>query len=72
MAEEVRKLAERTQKATGEIKITVQVLQQESNNIDESSGSMQSVFDRFNVLMELLEKVCQSSAVQHPSTMTFR
>ncbi len=52
VAEEVRKLAERTQKATGEIKITVQVLQQESNSIDESSGSMQSVFDRFNVLME--------------------
>ena len=52
VAEEVRKLAERTQKATGEIKITVQVLQQESNSIDESSGSMQSVFDRFNILME--------------------
>ena len=48
VAEEVRKLAERTQKATGEIKITVQVLQQESNNIDDSALNMQNVLMRFN------------------------
>ncbi|MBV5279230.1 MAG: CZB domain-containing protein [Campylobacteraceae bacterium] len=52
VAEEVRKLAERTQKATGEIKITVQVLQQESTSIDESSGSMREVLAKFNTLME--------------------
>lgn len=52
VAEEVRKLAERTQKATGEIKITVQVLQQESTSIDESSDSMREVLSKFNVLME--------------------
>lgn len=52
VAEEVRKLAERTQKATGEIKITVQVLQQESNSIDESAGNMQDVLNRFNEIME--------------------
>ena len=52
VAEEVRKLAERTQKATGEIKITVQVLQQESNSIDESALSMQTVLTRFNEVMD--------------------
>jgi len=52
VAEEVRKLAERTQKATGEIKITVQVLQQESNSIDESALSMQTVLHRFNEVMD--------------------
>ena len=52
VAEEVRKLAERTQKATGEIKITVQVLQQETNSIDESALSMQTVLTRFNDVME--------------------
>lgn len=65
VAEEVRKLAERTQKATGEIKITVQVLQQESTSIDESSDSMREVLSKFNTLME---KFGQSMATLSQST----
>jgi methyl-accepting chemotaxis protein len=51
VADEVRKLAERTQKATGEIRTTVQVLQQESQEMNESSESMRSVVDEFSELI---------------------
>ena len=51
VADEVRKLAERTQKATGEIKTTVQVLQQESTEMSESSESMRNVVIEFSELM---------------------
>jgi len=74
VAEEVRKLAERTQKATGEIKITVQVLQQESNSIDESALSMQTVLTRFNEVMDRfshsMSMLSQSTtSVNHNLTM---
>ncbi len=51
VADEVRKLAERTQKATGEIKATVQVLQQESMEMSQSSESMRDVVQEFSDLM---------------------
>ena len=51
VADEVRKLAERTQKATGEIKATVQVLQQESMEMTQSSESMRDVVREFSELM---------------------
>ncbi len=51
VADEVRKLAERTQKATGEIKATVQVLQQESTEMSGSSESMRDVVQEFSNLM---------------------
>jgi ABC-type transporter Mla subunit MlaD len=51
VADEVRKLAERTQKATGEIKATVQVLQQESQEMSTSSESMRDVVHEFSKLM---------------------
>jgi methyl-accepting chemotaxis protein len=51
VADEVRKLAERTQKATGEIKATVQVLQQESQEMNQSSESMRDVVREFSELM---------------------
>ena len=51
VADEVRKLAERTQKATGEIKATVQVLQQESVEMTQSSESMRDVVKEFSQLM---------------------
>ena len=51
VADEVRKLAERTQKATGEIKATVQVLQQESMEMSQSSESMRDVVREFSDLM---------------------
>ena len=51
VADEVRKLAERTQKATGEIKGTVQILQQESMEMTASSESMRDVVKEFSNLM---------------------
>ena len=43
VADEVRKLAERTQKATGEISITIQNLQQQSGSISENATSMSEI-----------------------------
>lgn len=40
VADEVRKLAERTQKATGEISISIQTLQQETDEISQNSEDM--------------------------------
>jgi len=51
VADEVRKLAERTQKATSEIKSTVQVLQQEAIEMSESSKIMNNVVHEFSDLM---------------------
>jgi methyl-accepting chemotaxis protein len=51
VADEVRKLAERTLKATAEIQTTVQVLQQESMEMSASSESMRSVVMEFSELM---------------------
>lgn len=62
VADEVRKLAERTQKATSEISITIQTLQQETNQIQSNSeeinvitiesgdtvSEFQSALDEFN------------------------
>jgi len=43
VADEVRKLAERTAKATGEISITIQNLQQQSSTISENSSHMSNI-----------------------------
>lgn len=51
VADEVRKLAERTQKATAEIKTTVQILQQESMEMSASSESIREVVSEFSELM---------------------
>lgn len=56
VADEVRKLAERTQKATGEIRATVQVLQQESQEMSESSESMREVVLEFSDLMHMFSQ----------------
>lgn len=53
VADEVRKLAERTQKATAEIRATVQVLQQESMEMSTSSESMREVVREFSELMSV-------------------
>ena len=43
VADEVRKLAERTQKATSEISITIQTLQQETNSIQENATEVNAL-----------------------------
>jgi len=43
VADEVRKLAERTQKATSEISITIQTLKQESSQISDNADIMNSI-----------------------------
>jgi chromosome segregation ATPase len=43
VADEVRKLAERTQKATSEISITIQTLQQETNDIQSNSEQINEI-----------------------------
>lgn len=43
VADEVRKLAERTQKATQEVEISVHSLKQNATEIDERSGAMESI-----------------------------
>jgi methyl-accepting chemotaxis protein len=56
VADEVRKLAERTLKATAEIQTTVQVLQQESMEMTASSESMRNVVMEFTELMSTFKE----------------
>ena len=57
VADEVRKLAERTQKATGEITITIQNLQQQSGGIQENADNMNAIATRANETMENFAEV---------------
>ena len=52
VADEVRKLAERTTKATGEISITIQNLQQQSSGISENASNMSSIATNANETMD--------------------
>ncbi len=52
VADEVRKLAERTQKATQEISISIQTLQQEAGDIQTSSQQMTSIATRSSDAVE--------------------
>jgi methyl-accepting chemotaxis protein len=56
VADEVRKLAESTQKATGEIRATVQVLQQESMENAANSVEMREVVGEFTSLMHTFQQ----------------
>jgi len=51
VADEVRKLAERTGKATGEISITIQNLQQQSSGISENASTMSTIANSANDTM---------------------
>ena len=51
VADEVRKLAEKTGKATGEISITIQNLQQQSGTITENSSNMSEIANNANDTM---------------------
>lgn len=62
VADEVRKLAERTQKATKEVEITIHSLKQESSNIQESSEEMTKVADTSERLTANFEVTLQRFA----------
>ncbi|MBN2816480.1 MAG: CZB domain-containing protein [Campylobacterales bacterium] len=65
VADEVRKLAERTQKATAEISVTTKTLQQEANSIGEASSEIQAIAvesnDGIQGLKQTLENVTRSA-----------
>lgn len=52
VADEVRKLAEKTQKATSEISIAIQTLQQETNDIQNDSNQMNEIADKSNNMIQ--------------------
>jgi methyl-accepting chemotaxis protein len=69
VADEVRKLAERTQKATQEISITVQTLQQETNGIYANSEQIDSIANssvnnitKFETTLEAFNKDAKETA----------
>jgi Methyl-accepting chemotaxis protein len=55
VADEVRKLAERTQKATSEVEITVQSLKQNTQEIHEHSRSMESLSQSSQSQMDVFQ-----------------
>ncbi len=59
VADEVRKLAERTTKATSEINITIQTLQQQSNSIAENATHINDIADTANNTMENFSQTIQ-------------
>jgi len=65
VADEVRKLAERTQKATSEVEITVQSLKQNTQEVHEHSKSMeqlsQSVNNQMGIFHDKVNKLAISS-----------
>lgn len=62
VADEVRKLAERTQKATKEVEITINTIKQESANIQESSETMTHIAHESEHLTTNFEKTLQTFA----------
>jgi methyl-accepting chemotaxis protein len=52
VADEVRKLAERTQKATTEVEVTINVLKQNSSNMSEEGSKMDSIMEKITTFME--------------------
>ena len=60
VADEVRKLAERTQKATGEISISIQTLQQDAGSLQEASESMSAIARHSNENIEDFRETLQT------------
>lgn len=56
VADEVRKLAERTQKATNEIEITISTLQQDSNDIRANSNNISEIAQKSSSVVNQFEQ----------------
>lgn len=69
VADEVRKLAERTQKATSEVEITVQSLKQNTQEVHEHSRSMEELSTNSNAQIDSLQE--KMHALQTSSAMIF-
>ncbi|MCD6260017.1 MAG: CZB domain-containing protein [Helicobacteraceae bacterium] len=67
VADEVRKLAERTSKATSEVEITVQSLKQNTQEVHEHSKSMEELSQQSNEQMDLFKERIHELA--HNSSM---
>ena len=63
VADEVRKLAERTQKATSEVEITVQSLKQNTQEVHEHSKAMEDLSQRANDQMLVFQEKTDSLTV---------
>jgi methyl-accepting chemotaxis protein len=74
VADEVRKLAERTQKATGEISITIQNLQQQSSSIYENSTAMSNIANNTNDTMNNFSETMNNFTIDlsHTSKLSNR
>ena len=72
VADEVRKLAERTQKATGEISMTIQNLQQQSSGISENATSMNEIAHETNETMDIVSSTMSefTSSLDNTSKMS--
>ena len=56
VADEVRKLAERTQKATHEVEVTINVLKQNSSNMTEDRGKLDNIINSMQEYLELFKE----------------
>jgi methyl-accepting chemotaxis protein len=64
VADEVRKLAEKTQKATQEISISIDTMRQESDTITEKSKEMSAIANKSSVSIESFHKTMQELDIE--------
>ena len=70
VADEVRKLAERTQKATNEISISISTLQQESNGMIENSQALSDIAEESTQNVEILSKALEQFSITSESVLS--
>jgi methyl-accepting chemotaxis protein len=70
VADEVRKLAERTQKATSEVEITVQSLKQNTQEVHEHSKAMEELSTNSNEQMDVFQTRMQELSVNSQAIST--
>ena len=71
VADEVRKLAERTQKATSEISISIQTLQQDANDLQDRSNNMTSIAQNSNESISNFANTLNDFSISAQSTSKY-